>query len=53
MGQRELRAAFLRVYGSATQSFNNAWLRRKLAEGEYGCGNGAQHWCAAFRICQT
>ncbi|KFM22578.1 hypothetical protein F751_4222 [Auxenochlorella protothecoides] len=32
MGQRELRAAFQRVYGSPTQSFNNNWLRRKLLE---------------------
>ena len=35
MGQRELRAAFQRVYGSPTQSFNNNWLRRKLLEGAH------------------
>lgn len=32
MGQRQLREAFLRVYGSPTASFNNQWLRRKLCE---------------------
>ena len=33
MGQRELRTSFQKVYGSATNSFNNNWLRRKLYEG--------------------
>ena len=32
MSQRELRAAFMRVYGSATSSYNNNWMRRKLYE---------------------
>lgn len=32
MGQRELQAKFKEVYGSATKSNNNSWLRRKLYE---------------------
>lgn len=36
MGQRELRAAFQRVYGTPTHSYNNSWLRRKLFEGGGG-----------------
>lgn len=32
MGQRELQAKFKDVYGSATKSNNNSWLRRKLYE---------------------
>lgn len=32
MSQKELRSTFQKVYGSETNSFNNAWLRRKLFE---------------------
>lgn len=34
MGQRELQSKFKLVYGAATHSNNNDWLRRKLYEGE-------------------
>ena len=33
MGQRDLQAKFKLVYGQATHSNNNEWLRRKLCEG--------------------
>jgi len=33
MGQKDLQAKFKLVYGQATHSNNNEWLRRKLCEG--------------------
>ena len=40
MSQRELRAAFEKVYGTQTNSYNNNWLRRKLYEA-VGVSGGA------------
>jgi hypothetical protein len=47
MGQRDLRSAFHRVYGSPTNSFNNNWLRRKLLEGARRPGKGLEGYAGS------
>ena len=41
MSQRDLRSAFMRVYGTVTSSYNNNWMRRKLYEA-VGSARGGQ-----------